>query len=348
MLDRVAIKKILIVGCGLSGCVIARELAEAGYLVDIIDKRPHVAGNCYDYEDEHGIRIHKYGPHIFHTSNQKTFDWMSRFTEWVDYEHKVLALLADGNFVPFPPNDTTLKSVSRENLVDTFYRPYSEKMWGQNIEKLDQSILSRVPIRDGDEDRYFPTDKYQKLPKNGYTQVVKRILAHNNITVHLNRAFQKSMEGKYDHIFNSMPIDEYYDYCFGDLPYRSIKFDLSYLHNGIGYPAAVVNFTDDGPHTRVTEWKKFPGHCNKTTPVSAITKERPCDYRDNDFERYYPVKDKDGANRVIYNRYRKIPKDKMTFIGRCGMYVYIDMDQAVSSSLAVSRAFFTVDNQGVR
>ena len=340
-------KRILVVGCGLAGSVIARQLAEAGFKIDILDKRDHIAGNCYDYEDQHGIRIHKYGPHIFHTSNQRVVCWLSNFTDWIDYDHKVKAVLQDGSLVPFPPNQETLEWVEKDKLLDVFYRPYSEKMWGERLEAIDPSILSRVPVREDREDSYFPSDTFQKLPKLGYSHLVANILDHKRINVQLNHAFSKSLEDEYFHVFNSMPIDEYYDFKYGELPYRSVKFHMMYHQQRALYPVSVVNFTDAGLYTRATEWKNFPGH-GQIDDVTAITLEEPCDYKENNFERFYPVKDSAGTNRARYRLYANLPRRNMTFIGRCGMYVYIDMDQAVSSSLATSKDFLDRYLGGVR
>lgn len=331
-------KKYLIVGAGLSGATLARELAEAGHHVTIIDKRSHVAGNAYDYTNTHGIRIHEYGPHLFHTNNKEVYDYLGRFTEWVPYKHKVKALLEDGRYATLPVNRETKEMVGEENVLDIFFRPYTRKMWGKELEELDPSILLRVPIRDDDNEYYFPNDEYQAMPKYGYTDMVEEMLDHPRINVELGLAFNKWMESAFDHVFNSMPIDEYYDFEFGELPYRSIRFHHSVLNIPSLLPTATVNFTHDGPHTRVTEWKKIPGHGDHPHKT-VITTEEPCDYRDNNMERYYPVKDVDGKNRDIYNKYKAIKNDKVTFIGRCGQYVYIDMHQAVNSMLRLANDF---------
>lgn len=331
-------KKILIVGCGFSGAVIARELAEAGYNIKIIDKRDHIGGNAYDYIDEHGIRIHKYGPHIFHTNNKKVVDWLSRFTEWTEYKHKVKAQLADGRYVTLPVNRETKEIVGEENVIDTFIRPYTKKMWGMEIEDLDPSILNRVPIRDDDNELYFPKDEYQMLPKNGYTALFEAILDHENISVELEVDFDGVQERGWDFIFNSQPIDQYFDYCYGELPYRSIKFHQVLLPTSKLLPVPCVNFTHSGPYTRMTEWKNFPGH-GSNPEATVITYEEPCDYQENNMERYYPVKDVLDVNREIYKKYRELTPPNMKFIGRCGMYVYVDMDMAINNALATARGF---------
>ncbi len=332
-------KRFLIIGAGLSGATIARQLADNNYEVTLIEKRAHIAGNCFDYEDKKtNIRLHKYGPHIFHTSNKKVFQWLSRFTEWVDYEHKVLAEINSGKLVPFPPNLKTLEYVKPTDLVNTFYRPYSEKMWGLDLEEINPEIIKRVPIRDDYEDKYFPLDRFQKLPKKGYTSLIKNILSHNLIDIKLSTPFEQDMLNHYDHIFNSMPIDEFFNYKFGFLPYRSIKFHNQIYKSKNLTPYPVINYTNNSIYTRHTEWKNFPSHgLNKKLTI--VTKEEPCDFRSNNYERYYPIVDKRGLNYKLYKKYKAHVPKNMTFIGRCGMYVYINMDQAVSSSLTICKNF---------
>lgn len=329
---------ILIVGAGFSGAVIARELAEAGHSITVIDRRDHIAGNCFDFVNDVGIRVHKYGPHLFHTRNKEVFDYLSRFTEWTDYQHRVKAVLDNGQYVTLPVNSETARIVGKENIVDTFIRPYTKKMWGVDIEEIDPSVINRVPVRDDMNELYFPDDEYQAMPSNGYTALFKNLLNHENISLQLGVEFSICMEPDYDFIFNSMPIDEYYDYCFGALPYRSIKFHTVTLPHPKLLPTATVNFTHDGPYTRMTEWKNISQHGTNPT-FTTITYEEPCDYRDNNRERYYPVKDVSGTNREIYKKYAELKHPKMKFIGRCGMYVYINMDQAVSSALSTARKF---------
>ena len=330
--------RILIVGAGLSGSVIARELAEDGHAVEVIDQRDHVAGNAYDYVNRHGIRVHKYGPHLFHTSNEEVWNYLSHFTNWLPYKHKVKALLDDGRYVTLPVNKYTKEAVGEENVLDVFFRPYTKKMWGVSLDELNPNIINRVPIRDDDNEYYFPDDKYQAIPTEGYTTMVQHMLNHENIAVYLNEKFDKSEEVDYDHIFNSMPIDVYYDCMYGELPYRSIKFhnfDI-FMHKCL--PTATVNFTHDGPYTRVTEWKNIVGH-GENPYITSMTFEEPCDYKDNNYERYYPVKDMAGKNKELYQAYKEIKNERTTFIGRCGLYAYLDMHQAVNSALSIVRNF---------
>ncbi len=326
--------KILVVGAGFAGATIARELANDGHRVVVMDERNHIGGNAYDYTNKHGIRIHKYGPHLFHTNNKKVYDWITQYGEWVEYKHKVKAQLADGQYVTLPVNRETKEIVGESNIINTFYRPYTKKMWGKELEELDPSITKRIPIRDDNNELYFPNDEYQVLPKYGYTELFKEILDHKNIVVQLNWIYGKDVEPLFDHVFNSMPIDVYYDYRFGDLPYRSIKFHNIDFPMVKVLPTAVVNFTNDSPYTRITEWKNIPEH-GSNDKFTTLTYEEPCDYVENDYQRYYPVKDIDGKNQRIYKTYKDIENPKVTFIGRCGMYVYINMDQAINSSLAV-------------
>jgi len=329
---------ILVVGAGLSGVTIAREMAEAGHIVDVIDKRDHIAGNAYDYINEYGIRVHQYGPHLFHTNNKEVFSYLSKFTEWVPYKHKVKALLEDGRYATLPVNKETKEMVGESNVLDIFFRPYTKKMWGVELDELNPDIVNRVPIRDDDNEYYFPNDAYQFMPKDGYTKMVENILSHINITVKLKTEYDKEMNSHYDHVFNSMPIDQYFDFKHGDLPYRSIKFETITVPLPIALPTATVNFTHDGPQTRVTEWKRIPFHgINKYH--TTLTFETPCDYKDNNMERYYPIKDKDGTNRKLYEQYKSEQPDNMTFIGRCGLYAYLDMHQAVNSALATAKRF---------
>ena len=332
---------ILIVGAGFSGAVLARQLVDNNpdIYIDLIDERDHIGGNAYDYTNKHGIRIHKYGPHLFHTNNEIVWNWISRYDEWVEYRHKVKALLNDGRYVTLPVNKETKEIVGEENVIKTFFAPYTYKMWGKTIEELDPGIIKRIPIRDDDNELYFPNDKYQFLPKDGYTAVFDEILSHKRITVSLSTPYEKQMESAgYAHIFNAMPIDEYFNYKHGELPYRSIKFHNVDLPLKKVLPSTVVNFTHDGPYTRMTEWKNMAAH-GENNQWTSLTYEEPCDYRDNNMERYYPVKDIAGDNKRTYKKYKEMVKPNMTFIGRCGMYAYIDMHQAINSSLQTATKY---------
>lgn len=334
------VKKFLIVGAGLSGAVIARCLADNGNKVTVIDKRDHIGGNCFDYLNEDNILVHKYGPHLFHTSNVEVVDWLSRFTKWVPYKHRVKAKLKDSRLVTLPVNAETARIVGKENVIDIFFRPYTKKMWGLDIEQLDSSILKRVPIRDDDNEFYFPNDNFQAMPLHGYTKLFEEILNHQNIDVHLKTNYKEYDHNSFDHIFNSMPIDEYFDWCYGRLPYRSMKFHTSTVQVPNLFPVATVNFTHDGPFTRVTEWKNIPNSrtFNPSEYVTSITVEEPCEGTELN-EPYYPVKDIHGENRAKFERYQQLVPSNMTFIGRCGTYSYIDMDKAVALALEIAKKF---------
>jgi UDP-galactopyranose mutase len=364
--------RILIVGCGFAGATFARELAEAGWQVDIIDQRPHIGGNAFDEIDQNGIRIHRYGPHLFHTSNKRVFDWVSRFGDFVPYEHRVQALLPNGRCVGLPINRATINDVfglSLNNsdavraflrtqalaiaepanaaqylaanigvvLSDLFFRPYTKKMWGLDLEDVDASVVKRIPLRYDNEDRYFPDDSYQMMPRFGYTRLFEAILDHPHIRVHLDESFQLKMLRGYAHCFNSMPIDAFFDYRIGQLPYRSIRFHhhtVSFDHSRGS--ATTINFTDSGPWTRETDWTRIPGHVVRRSLNKTITREEPCDYSENNHERYYSVKTSDGRYQALYGRYKALAAEvgNVTFIGRCGTYQYLDMHQVINQSLA--------------
>jgi UDP-galactopyranose mutase len=206
-------------------------------------------------------------------------------------------------------------------------------MWGKELEDVNPNILQRVPGRDDDEDRYFPNDEFQYMPKYGYHYMCQNMIDHENISVSLNLGFDKRMENDFDHVFNSMPIDEYYDFEFGELEYRSIKFHNMNIPAVRLLPSTTVNFTNDSKYTRVTEWKNIPLHGSNDT-YTTLTFEEPCDYKENNMERYYPVND--YINKERYLKYKGIDNPKTTFIGRCGQYVYIDMHQAVNSALRIA------------
>ncbi|RLA19715.1 MAG: UDP-galactopyranose mutase [Gammaproteobacteria bacterium] len=366
--------KILVVGAGFSGSVFARELARSGRCrVTIIDRREHIAGNAYDpIHWATGARYHKYGPHIFHTSSSDIVDYLSKFTDWVPYRHKVRAILPSGLAAPMPINRTTLNSHFGIKLVDEeqmraflktvrepiespanaqehlysiygrdltglFFGRYTKKMWNLELPDMPISVVARLPVRYSDDPHYF-NDKYQMMPANGYLALFEKMLDHENIEVQLNTPFDKGMEADYSHVFNSMPIDEYFDNEFGPLPYRSIKFEHRF-DEPFDYDVPTVNFTDTGKYTRKTTWALYPG-CGGEVGKH-VTYEEPCSYEDNNFERYYPIKTIDGWPQRRYKQYEALAKKKenMTFIGRCGQYVYYDMHQVVASSLTIAKRF---------
>lgn len=329
--------QILVVGAGLSGCTVARLMAEAGHAVTLIDERDKVGGNCSDRTDENGILYHEYGPHLFHTNDENVFRWLSRFTEWVPYRHKVKAMLDDGTLVPFPVNAETLKIVPKEKIVDVFFRPYTEKMWGMPLEKVSPSILSRVPAREDFVDEYFPKDVFQFMPKLGFQAMFDKMVAHENIVLKLNERYSKNWKNgrRYDLTFNSMSIDEYFEFKYGKLEYRSVRFHHYDLPLSRVFPVVTVNFTNKSRFTRVTEWKNIPNasSCGKNSFYTKITVEEPCDAEENSWRRFYPVPDLNGKNVRRYLRYEQECPDDMIFIGRCGKYKYLNMDQAVKLAM---------------
>ncbi len=362
---------VLIVGAGFSGAVYARTLAEAGYQVQIIDKRSHIGGNAYDDVDANGVRVHAYGPHIFHTKLRSVMEWLQRFGRFAPYEHKVRAKLPDGRMAPLPINLDTINMVFGtcfetsdevqahlaevaldfpqprnaaeylygsigQELTDLFFRPYTKKMWQQDLEDMSASVVKRIPLRTDRIDTYFSSDETQLMPVAGYTALFQEILAHPRIEIELGVTFEKHMLRGFEFCFNAMPIDEFFDFVLGDLPYRSIRFHHRTEHDTVAPSAPVVNFTDTLPFTRETYWDAFPHHRVHRTGQRTITKEEPCDYRDNGMERYYPVKTADGRYQALYEKYRLLARraPNMAFIGRCGTYQYLDMDQVINQSLA--------------
>jgi len=370
-------KSILVVGAGFAGAVHARELAEAGYRVEVIDRRDHLGGTTYDVVDDNGVRRHVYGPHLFHTSNRRVMDWLQRFGAFVPYEHRTTAWVPSVGFLPIPINRRTVNAVFGtalqnapevaaylasiaipcatpanaaehlyarvgKRLTDLFYRPYSTKMWGMPLEELDASVVARVPLRHDDEDRYFLDAPYQLLPREGYTDLLGAILDHPSIRFSPGVAFDRALLPDHVFCFTSMPIDLCYDLVYGGLPYRSLRFHHSTepAHRDFG-PTALVNLTDDSPHTRRTDWSLLPGHRVHDTGRKTVTLEEPCDSRENGDERFYPVRGSDGRNEALYQRYSALAEreEKLRFIGRCGTYRYLDMDQVINQSLQGARAW---------
>jgi len=364
-------KPILVVGAGFAGAVHARVLAEAGFCVQVIDRRAHVGGNAFDYVDGNGVRVHAYGPHLFHTKTLRVAEWVRRFGEFVPYEHKVRALLPDGATAPLPINlDTvnivfgtrfeTAEEVSAHlravalpisapanaaeylyanigtTLTDLFFRPYTKKMWAMDLEEMAAAVVKRIPLRTGREDGYFHDDEMQMMPLHGYTRLFHAVLDHPKISVSLETAFCREFLGEFGFCFNSMPIDDYFGFCLGELPYRSLKFHHETREGVPRQGWSITNFTDDGPVTRETLWHVMPHHLERDVSRHTATREEPCDYKDNGLERYYPVKTADGRFGQLYEAYRGLAaeEEKICFIGRCGTYQYLDMDQVINQSLA--------------
>jgi UDP-galactopyranose mutase len=365
---------VLVVGAGFAGAVYARTLAEAGSTVHVIDRRAHIGGNAADFVDANGVRVHRYGPHLFHTNATHVFDWVQRFGVFVPYRHRVRAKLPDGRLVPLPVNLDTINAVfdarlqteaeaaaflhrqsvpiaaprnaaehlrSRigDVLTDLFFRPYTRKMWGLELEDLDASVVKRLPIRFDRTDLYFPDDRHQALPRDGYTALFDAVLRHPGISVHLGTPYTAGMERSYDFCFNSMAIDEFFDCALGELPYRSLRFDHRTADTWDAEPVSVRNYTDNGLFTREAWWHCLPGHLVTETGRRTVTVEAPCDYRDNANERYYPVKTADQRYQKLYRAYQDMARalPNMAFIGRCGTYQYLDMDQVINQSLAGAR-----------
>jgi UDP-galactopyranose mutase len=234
-------------------------------------------------------------------------------------------------------------------LTDLFFRPYTKKMWAMDLEELDAAVVKRIPIRYDDEDRYFPSDAFQMMPADGYTALIGAILDHPSISVRVGEAFDRAMRRDFAHCFNSMPIDEYFDFALGPLPYRSIRFHHA-EHDAASHraAAATVNFTDDGPFTRETDWSQLPLHLVADRGTRLTTREEPCDYTENAMERFYPIKTSDGRYDRAYAAYKELAAAEpgLTFIGRCGTYQYLDMHQVINQSLHGVRQW--LEQQGVR
>lgn len=359
------IKQALVVGAGFAGAVCAERLAAAGWSVTIIDRREHIAGNAFDRVDAYGVLIHPYGPHIFHTSGKRIFAYLSRFTDWRFYEHKVLAK-RDGDLFPIPVNRTTLNKLYgleldeegaaafledvRENrdpvktsedvvlngvgpdLCEKFFRGYTRKQWGLDLSELSAGVAARVPTRTNDDDRYF-TDQWQFMPAEGYTRLFERMLDHPNITVRLGIEFQKSEAlAQYDHIVYTGPIDAFYDFQYGNLPYRSLRFGHQHLPDTTQFqPVGTVNYPDlaDGDFTRITEFKHLTGQAHAGTSI--VT-----EYPQDEGDPYYPVPR--PANEALYKQYAKLAEleTKVSFVGRLAQYRYYNMDQVVGAALSVA------------
>lgn len=346
----------LIVGAGFTGAVCARQFADAGKKVLLIDKRDHVGGNAYDYVNEHGVRIHKYGPHIFHTNSDRVFDYLSRFTEWRPYEHRVLASV-EGKLVPFPVNLTTLEMLGLEHLkappetgvhpanaeeqclqrvgpelYELFFKGYTTKMWGRSPRELDASVTARIPTRwESRDDRYF-TDKHQAMPKDGYAALFERMLDHPGIEVRLSTPDKWTYKPttRPFHTIWTGPIDEYFGHRFGPLAYRSMRFSSFAAERVEPTLIATINFPGmEEPWTRATDWGVLGG---VEVGSTAVTEETPT----AEGEPYYPIPAPE--NHALYKRYEELAalEQNVTFLGRLGRYQYINMDQAVGQALVAS------------
>jgi UDP-galactopyranose mutase len=357
----------LVVGAGYAGTIMAERLAsELGQRVLVVDRRDHIAGNAYDYYDEHGVLVHKYGPHIFHTNSQKIVDYLSEFTDWRPYEHRVLARV-DDNLLPMPINRTTLNelyglSMTTEeevelflaeraeqvdyirtsedvvvakvgrDLYEKFFRGYTRKQWQRDPSELHSSVCARIPVRTNEDDRYF-TDSFQNMPADGYTAMFERMLDHENIDVQLETQFDDVKdELEYDHLVYTGPIDAFFGCRFGALPYRSLEFELKSVptpHGGYALAATQVNEpSEDVPYTRTTEFRRMTGQDRH--PTSTVAYE----YPRSEGDPYYPIPRED--TRALYKRYEALAVElpDVTFVGRLARYQYLNMDQVVGQALA--------------
>ena len=356
----------LIVGAGFAGSVFAERIAgQLNKKVLIVDKRSHVAGNAFDYYNEDGILVHKYGPHWFHTNNKKIFDYLSQFTEWHFHEHKVRSCI-NGKLYPFPINRDTInmlynlnlktgrevqdyynsvrkeiKELSNseemvlsqvgEDLFNKFYKGYTLKHWEIEAKDLAPGVTARIPVRTNTDDRYF-TDTYQGVPKHGYTEMFNRMLNNKNITVILNTDYKDIISStKFNKMIYTGPIDEFFGFRFGKLPYRSLRFEHETMEQEYYQECQQVNYPNDHAFTRIIEWKHATGQKH---PKTTITREYPLQAEDG-MDKYYPIPQ--DENRELYNKY-KAEGDKLQsviFCGRLADYQYYNMDQVTARALSI-------------
>ena len=352
----------LIVGAGFSGAVVASQMARNfGKKVMLVDRRPHLAGNAYDHHDAAGVLVHKYGPHIFHTNSKDVFNYLSQFTQWRDYEHRVLASV-DGQLVPIPINLDTVNRLHRLNLTteelegylngiaekresiitsedvivsrvgrdlyEKLFRNYTRKQWGLDPSQLDASVAARIPVRLNRDDRYF-SDSYQAMPLHGYTRMFENLLDHPNITIALDTDYRNVWNGiKYKELIYTGPVDEFFDFRLGKLPYRSLQFKHETLDTSRLQPVAVINYPNDHAYTRVTEFKQLTGQVHSKT---SVVYEYPCDEGDP----YYPIPRPENA--ALYKAYESLANETkgVHFAGRLATYKYYNMDQVVAQALTL-------------
>jgi UDP-galactopyranose mutase len=353
----------MVVGAGFAGSVVAERLASAGHKIVLLDRRNHVGGNAYDTHDASGILVHRYGPHIFHTNSQDIFEYLSRFTEWRPYQHRVKAWV-DGRLVPIPINldtinelygtrltsfeverflaeraehpeairtseDVIVAKVGRE-LYDKFFKNYTRKQWGLDPSELDAMVTARVPVRTNRDDRYF-TDRFQAMPLHGYTRMFERMVSHPNIKILLNTDHREAEQFlRFKELVYTGPIDEYFEYAFGKLPYRSLQFRHETHAVRRFQDAPVVNYPNENAYTRITEFKWLTGQEHERT---SIVYEVPTDQGDP----YYPIPRPE--NQELYRKYERLAAQTpgVHFAGRLGTYKYYNMDQVVGQALALAR-----------
>ena len=351
----------LVVGAGFAGSVMAERLANAGKSVMVLDKREHIGGNAYDHYNDDGVLVHKYGPHIFHTNSQDVFDYLSRFTAWRPYQHRVLAQV-DGQRVPIPINlqtinqlyglsltsfqveeflasvaekrpslktseDVIVSKVGRE-LYEKFFQNYTRKQWGLDPSELDAAVTARIPVRTNRDDRYF-SDKYQVMPLHGYTRMFERMLSNPNIKVLLNTDFRDAVEFiPFREMIYTGPVDEYFDCCFGKLPYRSLRFQHETHAVERFQEAPVVNFPNEYYYTRCTEFKYLTGQSHAKTSIVY-------EYPTAEGDPYYPIPRPE--NTELYRQYERLAAEtaNVHFVGRLATYKYYNMDQVVAQALTL-------------
>ena len=362
----------LIVGAGFAGSVLAERLARGSdKRVLVVDQRNHIGGNAYDHYDDSGLLVHRYGPHIFHTNSQEVFEYLSRFTKWRHYQHRVLASV-DGQLFPIPINldtvnkfyglslnsqqvaeflnsvaekkepvrtseDVVLSRVGRE-LYQKFFRGYTRKQWGLDPSELDAQVAARVPVRTNSDDRYF-TDSYQSMPLHGYTRMFENMLDHPNITIMLNADYRAMKTAvRYDALIYSGPVDAFFDYRFGHLPYRSLRFQHETHDKEWFQPAPVVNYPNDYLFTRCTEFKYLTGQEHRKTSIVY-------EFSKAEGDPYYPIPQPENAR--IYNQYQELAKETpgVHFVGRLGTYKYYNMDQVVAQALTLYKRLAAAPTQ---
>lgn len=354
----------LIVGAGFAGAVLAERIGnQLGKTCLVVERRNHIAGNAYDHYDEAGVLVHDYGPHYFRTNSQRVVDYLSKFTDWQPIEYKVLSWTHE-RFWQFPINLNTFEqfigrsSTSEEmeaqlakwrvkidnpknseevivsqvgwELYEMFFKNYTRKQWQRNARDLDPSVCGRIPIRTNRDDRYL-SEKFQALPNEGYTKMFDRMLDSSKIEVRLNTDFRDASEQvKFNHLIFSGPIDEYYDHCFGHLPYRSIRFEPENLPQKFFQPAMQVNYPNDHDFTRIVEIKHATGQKIAST---TIVREYPQNFGPGR-EPYYPIPAPDA--KALYSKYaaRAAGEKNVSFVGRLATYRYYNMDQVVGMALA--------------
>lgn len=367
-------KKIAIVGAGLSGAVIGRELAVAGHQVQVFDKRDHVAGNCHTKRNQAtGVAVHVYGPHIFHTDDSEVWQYVQRFEEFVPYRNRVKSTSL-GRVYSLPINlhtinqffGTTLRpdeartfiagradrSIEHiktfeeqalafvgKDLYEAFFKGYTEKQWGISPQNLPASILKRLPVRFDYNDDYF-AHRYQGMPRNGYTSMVQKILDHPAIAIELLADFARSDGRGFDHVFYSGPIDGYFDYELGRLGYRTLDFE-QFTYEGDYQGCAVMNYGDpEVPYTRITEHKHFAPWESHSSSICYREFSRACDANDIP---YYPIRLVEEQQMLLdYSRLAE-RQTGVTFVGRLGTYRYLDMDVTIREALNTARLFLKTD-----